>query len=136
VNVTGTVVQKVGVDPIQGITSTTAQCTNQTTGQSVGITLSGATSLDCENAGLSPVSPGNTIIIQINGTRSTGNVVGGTLRSMGLNQVTCQNVTTGQSRQFDPPPPGTTPRNWNCLGGGWSATHGQQVRMTVRGPAD
>ena len=136
VNVTGNVVQRVGVQPIQGITTTTAQCTNQTTGQSVSITLAGATSLNCENAGLSPVSPGNTIIVQINGTRSTGTTVGGTVRSMGLNQVTCQNVTTGQSRQFDPAPPGATPRNWNCLGGGWTATNGQQVRMTVRGPAD
>lgn len=136
VSVQGTVVQKVGVQPIQGIATTSATCTNQNTGQSVNITLSGATSLNCENAGLSPVAPGNVIVVQINGTRSNGNVVGGTTRSMGLNQVTCQNVTTGQSRTFDPAPPGPTPRNWNCLGGGWSATNGQQVSMTMRGAAD
>jgi len=135
VSVTGTVVQKVGVQPIQGIATTTATCTNQNTGQSVPITLSGATSLNCETAGLT-AAPGNVVIVQINGTRSAGSVVGGTVRSMGLNQVTCQNVTTGQSRTFDPSPPGPTPRNWNCLGGGWTATNGQSVRMTVRGAAD
>ena len=135
VTVQGTVVQKVGVQPIQGIATTTATCTNQNTGQSVPITLSGATSLNCENAGLT-AAPGNVVIIQIDGTRSSGSVVGGTTRSMGLNQVTCQNLTTGQNRTFDPAPPGPTPRNWNCLGGGWSATNGQQVRMTMRGAAD
>jgi hypothetical protein len=133
---TGVVVQKVGVQPITGVATTTATCTNQTTGQTVNITLSGATSLNCETAGLSPLAPGSVVVIQINGTRSTGSVVGGTVRSMGLTQVTCQNLTTGQNRTFDPAPPGPTPRNWNCLGGGWSATNGQSVRMTVRGAAD
>jgi hypothetical protein len=136
VNVTGTVVQKVGVASIAGIATTTAKCTNQNTGQSVNITLSGATSLNCETAGLTPVAPGHTVIIQINGTRVSGSVVGGTLRSEGLTLVQCQNLTTGQNRNFDPAPPGPNPRNWNCLGGGWTAATGNSVRMTVRGPAD
>jgi hypothetical protein len=136
VPVTGNVVQRVGVQPISGIATTTASCTNQTTGQTVNITLNGATSLNCETAGLSPLAPNSTVIIQINGTRSAGPTVGGTVRSMGLTLVQCQNVTTGQNRNFDPAPPGPNPRNWNCLGGGWTATAGQSVRMTVRGAAD
>ena len=136
VNVNGTVVQKVGVTSIAGITTTTAVCTNQNTGQVVNITLSGATSLNCETAGLTPVAPGHTVIIQINGTRTSGAVVGGTLRSEGLTLVQCQNLTTGQNRNFDPAPPGPNPRNWNCLGGGWTAANGNSVRMTVRGAAD
>jgi hypothetical protein len=135
VSVSGTVVQKLGVASIAGIATTTAVCTNQNTGQNVNITLSGATSLNCETAGLT-AAPGNTVIVQINGTRSSGSKVGGVVKSMGLTLVQCQNLTTGQNRNFDPAPPGPNPRNWNCLGGGWTATNGQSVRMTVRGAAD
>jgi hypothetical protein len=133
---TGNIVQRVSVQPIQGITTTTASCTNQTTGQTVNINLAGATSLNCETAGLSPLAPGSVVVIQINGTRSAGPMVGGTVRSMGLTLVQCQNLTTGQNRNFDPAPPGPAPRNWNCLGGGWTAAPGNSVRMTVRGAAD
>jgi len=136
VAVTGTVVQKVGVNPITKVTTTTAQCKNQTTGQTVQINLAGATSLNCETAGLSPLAPGNIVVIQINGTSQGGQNIGGTVKSMGLTQVTCQNLTSGQTRTFDPSPPGPTPRNWNCVGGGWSAPAGNNIRMTVTGPAD
>ncbi len=136
VAVTGTIVQKVGVNPITKVTTTTAQCTNQATGQTVPINLAGATSLNCETAGLSPVAPNNVIVIQINGTSQGGANIGGTVKSMGLTQVTCQNLTTGQNRTFDPGTPGPAPRNWNCVGGGWSAAAGNNIRMTVRGPAD
>jgi hypothetical protein len=136
VPVTASVVQRVSVQPISGITTTTATCTNQTTGQTVNINLAGATQLNCETAGLSPLAPNSVVVIQINGTRSSGNVVGGTVRSMGLTNVQCQNLTTGQNRNFDPAPPGPTPRNWNCLGGGWTAQPGNSIRMTVRGAAD
>jgi hypothetical protein len=136
VTTTGTVVPKVGVNAIAGITTTTAVCTNQNTGQSVNLNLAGATTLDCEAAGLAPVAPNHLVIIQINGTRVAGPQVGGTMRSAGLSLVQCQNLTSGQNRNFDPAPPGPTPRNWNCLGGGWTAAVGNNVRMTVRGPAD
>lgn len=136
VAVTGSVVQKVGVNPITKVTTTTAQCTNQTTGQTVPINLAGATSLNCETAGLAPLAPNSIVIIQINGASQGGANIGGTVKSMGLTQVTCQNLTTGQNRTFDPSPPGPTPRNWNCVGGGWSAAAGNSIRMTVRGPAD
>jgi hypothetical protein len=136
VTTTGTVVPRVGVTGIAGITTTNAVCTNQNTGQSVNVNLAGATTLDCEAAGLSPVSPNHLVIIQINGTRVAGPQVGGVMRSAGLSLVQCVNLTSGQTRNFDPAPPGPTPRNWNCLGGGWTATPGNSVRMTVRGPAD
>jgi len=102
----------------------------------VQINLAGATSLNCETAGLSPLAPGSIVVIQINGTSQGGQNIGGTVKSMGLTQVTCQNLTTGQNRTFDPAPPGPNPRNWNCVGGGWSAANGNNIRMTVRGPAD
>jgi hypothetical protein len=135
-SVSGLIVPKVGVTSIAGITTTTATCTNENTGQSVNIQLAGATSLNCETSGLSPVAPGASVSVTINGTRSSGNVVGATVRSMGLNIVQCQDLTNGQNRNFDPDPPGPDPRNWNCRNGNWIPQSGDQIRMTVRGPAD
>jgi hypothetical protein len=136
VAVTGIVEQKLGVNPITKVTTTTASCTNQTTGQVVQINLAGATSLNCETAGMTPLAPNSIIVIQINGTSQGGTNIGGVVKSMGLSQVTCQNLTTGANRTFDPAPPGPNPRNWNCVGGGWTAASGNSIRITVRGPAD
>lgn len=114
---------------LSGVDSRSARCLNQTTGQSVSLPLDGATTWDCEAAGLA-VSPGDRISQSALGT-ALPTPIGGSATGVTPRRARCQNRTTGQQVSIP-----LTDASWDCTAAGLLASPGDTVIQTVLGLAD
>jgi len=114
-----------------GMYTTFAVCVNQATSQFVPIIQGGASSWDCEAAGLT-ASPGDRILTLIGGFANGSANVGGAVTGLSTTGLRCQNLTTAQTVIL--PLGGST--SWDCEAAGLAVSRTDAIRMLVVGQAN
>jgi hypothetical protein len=115
---------------VVGLQPRTVWCRNETTGQVVTFEPGGATSWDCEAAGL-VIQPGDRVATRVRGPVMGLGEVGGTVTGLHPRKAGCTNLTTG--RHVEQALFGDT--TWNCQAMGLVAAPGERVQTSVRGRA-
>lgn len=127
-----------GVRPAVGGSSSGVQtsqvfCHNRSTGSSVAVPLGGATSWDCEAAGLI-VDRGDVVQqVLVGKAESATTAITGSLGGMRLDRVVCRNNTLASSTEIRPAGLGTS---WDCSAAGLGAGAGDRIRVTATGTGD
>jgi hypothetical protein len=117
---------------VTGLRTTKAWCINNTTGASVVIPLVGATSWDCEAAGIA-VSEGDRLSLRVRGlVTQDATDVGGAVTGMTPSSGGCSNLTTGQSVTFQQMKGATAA---SCVAAGLVVHPEDSVQMRVQGVA-